>query len=1169
MKIKIFVLVMTLSMTLSTIILPSDIKVEANGQGISNNDPGLDHTYIYNKTKNLSDIIKIALYKWRSREHGEAGEQKAAERIENWMKNLSLWDVHTELLDENWEKSDNGNWGDLDPWIGKLDKKRQFSENDYYLNITVYNLLGIKIDNRCFSYDDCFPFLKSNFLGEHNEECKRVKVVKRWLPRYRGPQIVYIGKNKWSEPYIWNNCFFEPKYGLLGLKTVGFILGDNFSDTWFMQPSWKDHYLFRENFLKKLGGLGWLGAHIKPGFSITGDDADWLEGYLDNPFCLIYASVRSKWEYVEDIKSYNVIGQINGTDNESVSIVCAHYDCWWSQGTIDEAAETALVLGIAKYMKEKNLTLKHNVKFIAFPAEENGFRGPKDYIKEYKLNKENPAENLKYVINPGNFGHKDRFYYNEDDEKVYLTFEFASDNSLLSMLADSIADALAYEERTDIEISFHDAPRKEDSYVFYQTETAEGSISFGRSPHKMYHRGGRTTDVGDTMDCLDNSSFEIESEIVASVALHCTVDSEHRFVNTSITPYDSTGDGNNDSVKGYLNITTDTNTPLLSRVRLGFYDSNDTEIISIMSLDLYLLKKNNIKGDLLELSLPYDYPSDDYTVRLTVMDYWLDVDDEYNETVHLHPYSKPKSNFNTNITSLKTRSFTDNSTPSPDGTIVSWNWSFGDGNYSNQQNTSHTYYDDGNYTVSLTVCDSNNLSNISNMTIYVDNAIPTVSIDVLSNIQIAGDSISFNTSSSDSDGSITNHTWNFGDNTTDNSAGPSHTYSNSGLYTVNLTVTDDDGYTNYTTKTMIIAGALADDSYQQDDPQNHTWDTVQEAINDVIDDDIIFVYNGNYPESIIINRSISLIGQGKNQVTIQSLGTVIDIVNESVNLNGFTVKNGITAIQINDVNNCSIVNCDINDSINGIKITSGAENNTISKCNFTGNSYGLFISGSCNWIGPQSVDKLCNDSYFTQNRYGIYVDNAQDNMIVGCVIDATPKQPHPPLASYGVCLDEAVNNTIIYSRMHNAINNGNGIYMDDSTGNIICHNLIEFNDNGVFLTGSSDNRIAMNIIENNTMSGVTIIMMSSSGNTIHWNNFIMNGHGIFPQAYDDGSGNLWNTSGNETLQYVSAGEGNYWSDYNGSDNDGDGIGDTSYSITGIANAVDNYPVMIANDFKYS
>jgi len=43
--------------------------------------------------------------------------------------------------------------------------------------------------------------------------------------------------------------------------------------------------------------------------------------------------------------------------------------------------------------------------------------------------------------------------------------------------------------------------------------------------------------------------------------------------------------------------------------------------------------------------------------------------------------------------------FTDQST----GTVDSWNWSFGDGLSSNEQNPSHTYNDSGSYTVTLTV----------------------------------------------------------------------------------------------------------------------------------------------------------------------------------------------------------------------------------------------------------------------------------------------------------------------------------------------------------------------------------------------------------------------------------------------------------------------------------
>lgn len=50
--------------------------------------------------------------------------------------------------------------------------------------------------------------------------------------------------------------------------------------------------------------------------------------------------------------------------------------------------------------------------------------------------------------------------------------------------------------------------------------------------------------------------------------------------------------------------------------------------------------------------------------------------------------------------------FTDLSTPS--GTIISWDWDFGDGNASTLQNPTHTYSAPGTYTVILTANDGSN-----------------------------------------------------------------------------------------------------------------------------------------------------------------------------------------------------------------------------------------------------------------------------------------------------------------------------------------------------------------------------------------------------------------------------------------------------------------------------
>jgi Zn-dependent metalloprotease len=64
----------------------------------------------------------------------------------------------------------------------------------------------------------------------------------------------------------------------------------------------------------------------------------------------------------------------------------------------------------------------------------------------------------------------------------------------------------------------------------------------------------------------------------------------------------------------------------------------------------------------------------------------------------------PTADF-TYVTNDLTVDFTDTSTDS-DGTIVSWDWNFGDGNTSTAQNPSHTYAAGGTYSVTLTVTDN-------------------------------------------------------------------------------------------------------------------------------------------------------------------------------------------------------------------------------------------------------------------------------------------------------------------------------------------------------------------------------------------------------------------------------------------------------------------------------
>jgi len=164
-----------------------------------------------------------------------------------------------------------------------------------------------------------------------------------------------------------------------------------------------------------------------------------------------------------------------------------------------------------------------------------------------------------------------------------------------------------------------------------------------------------------------------------------------------------------------------------------------------------------------------------------------------------------------------------------------------------------------------------------------------------------------------------------------------------------------------------------------------------------------------------------------------------------------------------------------------------------------------------------------------------------------------------------------------HSSSHNSIdgnyitdNNNYGIGLDSCANNSIDENAIAHNWIGIDLSYSSnDNSVVGNNITDNSWSG--IVLYTSSSNSISGNTLANNVRGIW--IWEASNNVFYHNSLVGNSQQVSLGEsgfanvwddglpsgGNYWSDYNGTDANHDGIGDTPYSID--ANNTDHYPLM--------
>ncbi len=136
--------------------------------------------------------------------------------------------------------------------------------------------------------------------------------------------------------------------------------------------------------------------------------------------------------------------------------------------------------------------------------------------------------------------------------------------------------------------------------------------------------------------------------------------------------------------------------------------------------------------------------------------------------------------------------FTDQSTGSP----KFWNWDFGNGQISNIQNPTVTYSVPGTYSVTLVVRNSNGTNGITKTALINVFASPQARFTADRTNACVPLVINFTDRSTDPSGTITSYLWNFGDGTTSTERNPSHSYTQPGWYTVDLTITSSSGCTS-------------------------------------------------------------------------------------------------------------------------------------------------------------------------------------------------------------------------------------------------------------------------------------------------------------------------------------------------------------------------------------
>lgn len=162
-----------------------------------------------------------------------------------------------------------------------------------------------------------------------------------------------------------------------------------------------------------------------------------------------------------------------------------------------------------------------------------------------------------------------------------------------------------------------------------------------------------------------------------------------------------------------------------------------------------------------------------------------------NSTHTTMVYPNPVVNFTPTTVCLQSPTqFTDLSTVSSansPNSLTTWNWDFGDGNNSTQQNPTHTYATSGTFNAQLTVTTNNNCSTSATIPVTV-HGMPIAGFNFVNACD--NEAIALSDNSSANGGVITNYYWDVDNNGTIDytTTSVNHIYTQDGVHTVTLIV---------------------------------------------------------------------------------------------------------------------------------------------------------------------------------------------------------------------------------------------------------------------------------------------------------------------------------------------------------------------------------------------
>ncbi|HEC81980.1 MAG TPA: hypothetical protein ENI42_06115 [Thermoplasmatales archaeon] len=182
--------------------------------------------------------------------------------------------------------------------------------------------------------------------------------------------------------------------------------------------------------------------------------------------------------------------------------------------------------------------------------------------------------------------------------------------------------------------------------------------------------------------------------------------------------------------------------------------------------------------------------------------------------------------------------------------------------------------------------------------------------------------------------------------------------------------------------------------------------SIQQAVDHATNGDLIIVYPGNYEETILVNKTLHIQGEGEPVISCSNnTGSIITVTANNCRITGLHIKgnkqwggNGsLTGLKISSAGN-KIENNTIENTYYGVEMSRGADNNLIIFNHIFNNTDGVEAILACNnvfshnniswnhhsgvYLGYQSRYNTITQNIFINNGRGVHLKGASSNKVV-------------------------------------------------------------------------------------------------------------------------------------------------------------------------------------------